>query len=384
MTSDKQKAFWLGIFVIIAICVVAWLFLFLKPTVGDGKKTLKIRFTNIEGVTIGTRITFGGKAVGTVTAIKELYDARTEKKSPDGSFYFYEVVAKVDSKVKIYNYDRISYVTQGLLGEKSIEITPLAARKGSPPPHEVTTDILYADSGDQLGNALKTLNEVAATFQDALQEVTKLLQSGKLENTMDSIASAADRVNSLVEETLRVDLPAQTVDAAKAVARAMESADAVFQEIIDSRLVDKFSSAVSQIESVSHKIFNGEGTLGRLINSDAFYLQVTATMCKLETVLSDISNYGLLFQYDKKWQRQRLAKMRQMEQLCTPEDFTRYFNQEMGDICVSLDRVSRLLCEAPCRDECFSESFRELMGRVEHLLQALQNYNQTLQRECCP
>ncbi|MFN0065570.1 MAG: MlaD family protein, partial [Chlamydiales bacterium] len=124
MISDRYKAFWLGLFVIFAILVVAWLFLFLRPSVGDGKKTLRIRFTNVGGVTVGTRVTFGGRAVGEVTEINEIYDARSEKSDSLGNVYFFELIAKVDSKIKIYNYDEIEYTTQGLLGEKSVAIIP--------------------------------------------------------------------------------------------------------------------------------------------------------------------------------------------------------------------------------------------------------------------
>lgn len=388
MTSDRSKAFWLGIFVILAILVVAWLFLFLKPTVGDGKKTLKIRFTNVEGVTIGTRITFGGKPVGTVVAIREISDARSQKVSPEGSFYFYEVVADVDSKVNIYNYDQIAYTTQGLLGEKSIEITPKATPKGSPPAHEVTGDILYARSTSQLEAALQQLQDVAASFQETVEKVSDLLDSGTFDKTMDSITVAATRVSDLVERTLEVNFLEKTVDAADSLKEAMNSANLVVTRIVDEHLVEKISQTVGDLGNLSHKITHSEGTLGRLLNSDSFYLQLTALMCKFETLLSDINNYGLLFQYDKKWQRQRVAKMRQMEMLCTSEDFTHFFNKEMCDICVTLDRVSKLLCEMECREvpianECFSESFSELIGRVEHLLMTLKNYNQMLYKEYC-
>ena len=79
-----------------------------------------------------------------------------------------------------------------------------------------------------------------------------------------------------------------------------------------------------------------------------------------------------------------MAKMKQMEQLCTAYDFQSYMNREMSDISMSLDRVSKVLakieCEkAPLDDCCFSENFRELIGRVEHLLGTLQNYNESLE-----
>ena len=64
--NDRVKAFWLGIFIIIGIIITTWLVLFLKPSVGDGKTTLTVRFSNIDKVEEGTRVTFAGKPVGEV------------------------------------------------------------------------------------------------------------------------------------------------------------------------------------------------------------------------------------------------------------------------------------------------------------------------------
>ena len=367
MTSDKGKAFWLGLFVIIAIGTIAWLLLFLKPSVGDGHTTLTIRFANIEGVNIGTRVNFGGKPVGTVTAIKEIFNARSNPPDEFGNYYFYEVVAKVDSKVKVYSYEQISLTTQGLLGEKSIEISPTAAPAGAPPPKLVNDDVLYARGGDRIQTAIDDFNHLIGKISKFVDDTKPILNE-----SLNSITTATQTFNCLIEETLSKRLISKSVIAANAVTCAMKKANEFLDDMKNYQLVERLANAATGIENTTNcfeevacKLKNGEGTLGRLLTSDSLYLQLTATMCRLESVLTDINNYGLLFQYDRKWQRQRNTRLKEP---CCTEDF----ESCMSDISTSLERIQRALQKE--NDANLSENHKELIGRVEHLVNRLQSF----------
>ncbi len=131
--GERFKEFWFGIFIIISIVVIAWFLLFLQPSVGDGDTVLKVRFTNVQGISNGTRVTFAGRPVGEVKKIEQIANGRTELAEEDGDIYFYELLLRVDSSVHIYNYDEIMFSTSGLLGEKSIAILPKSPSPGQPP-----------------------------------------------------------------------------------------------------------------------------------------------------------------------------------------------------------------------------------------------------------
>ncbi len=62
--GEQQKNMLIGIFVLAACATIISIVLFLRPTVGDGKKTLYVRFSNINKITVGTRVTYAGKPVG--------------------------------------------------------------------------------------------------------------------------------------------------------------------------------------------------------------------------------------------------------------------------------------------------------------------------------
>ena len=74
--GEQTKNMLIGIFVVAACFLIVSLILFLKPSVGDGKQTLYVRFSNINKINVGTRVMFAGKPVGEVVAIDEIYNAR--------------------------------------------------------------------------------------------------------------------------------------------------------------------------------------------------------------------------------------------------------------------------------------------------------------------
>jgi len=107
--GEQTKNMLIGVFVIAACGVIIWLIMFLKPTVGDGKQTLYVRFSNVNQINVGTRVLFAGKPVGEVVAIDQIYGAR-KKPIADvlGEIYYYQLVLKVDSSVRVYDTDEIT------------------------------------------------------------------------------------------------------------------------------------------------------------------------------------------------------------------------------------------------------------------------------------
>ena len=72
---DYMKNMLIGLFVVVACGLVVGIILFLEPTVGDGKEKLIVRFSNINGLSVGTRVMFAGKPVGEVVSIEQIPNA---------------------------------------------------------------------------------------------------------------------------------------------------------------------------------------------------------------------------------------------------------------------------------------------------------------------
>ena len=102
--------------------------------------------------------------------------------------------------------------------------------------------------------------------------------------------------------------------------------------------------------------------------------------------MNDVNHYGLLFQYDKHWQRMRTKRANLIEALKTPDQFKNYFQREVDDVTTSLARISVLLEKAEnaqtkekiIQSPLFKQDFSELMRQIEDLLKSAKLYNEQL------
>ena len=102
--------------------------------------------------------------------------------------------------------------------------------------------------------------------------------------------------------------------------------------------------------------------------------------------MNDINHYGVLFQYDKKWQRLRTQKANQINALNSPKAFKNYFTKEVDAINTSLERISMVLETAKdkrqkskiLKSEDFKKDFSTLLRNINTLTDNIRLYNEDL------
>jgi phospholipid/cholesterol/gamma-HCH transport system substrate-binding protein len=102
--------------------------------------------------------------------------------------------------------------------------------------------------------------------------------------------------------------------------------------------------------------------------------------------MNDINPYGILFQYDKTWQRNRTKKANLLKALETPKEFRSYFDGEVDAITTSLGRLSELMERADGADEKtkiaenenFKRQFAALLRSAQSLTDLIKLYNENL------
>lgn len=382
--SDQIKNFMIGLFVLAAACIVIFILMFLNPRVGDERKHLRVRFTNIDKVTIGTRVTYAGRPVGEVYDIREVEFGREGPKDASGHIYLYELDLRVDSKVNVFNTDEISLRTSGLLGERNIEITPIAPSAGVEL-KIVDEKIIYANETSNVEDTLKEVKEAADKFEIAMQSITETLARIRDENIIDNVSKIAKHIVSISNALDNPQALSESIENVHTLTqRANKSWDTVDKTIKDADVAainaqDFFGSGKDYL----NRIATAEGSFNRLFFKDDLYLRTNALLSKGETILDDINHYGLLFNTDKGWQRLRARRLNLMQKLSSPQEFRNYFNDEIDQISTSISRVSMVLEQASndayacdrMQDREFAKVFAELMRRVTMLEEEVRMYN---------
>ena len=370
--KDKLKTIYIGIFVAVALAASIYLIMFLQPVIGDGGKILQVRFSNIANIGVGTRVTLAGKPVGEVTEIATIEGARSDVTDELGRVYFYQLTLEVDSTVEIYNTDEITIATTGLLGEKSIAIVPKAPIKGQIP-KIITNKVIYANSVEPIERITHEITALAEKLQGAIDDFDTWFVENEeeLSFAVKSFGEAFDQINVFTGEANKQQI----------VASLKTSIDGFNVNM------DYMQEALQNVNNITGGLAEGEGTIGKLLKSDDFYLRLAAVMNKVDTLMNDINHYGLMFQYDKHWQRIRTKKMNILERLCTPEQFKVYFDNEVDNINSSLGRLNIVMEKAGAKKDrpAFQKDFYSFMRQVEHLLDALKLYNEdTAGKTICP
>ena len=403
--TDQLKNILIGLFVVAAIIVGVSMIMFLEPTIGDGKKILHVRFSNISGINVGTRVLFAGKAVGEVHAIKVVPNARENPPEEGGVLYVYELTLKIDSKTNVYTTDEIAIRSTGLMGDRSIAIVPKVPPKGTAL-EPVKNQVLYASSSDLLESAVSKLTNVATKIGDTVQDIDDWFNQNK-----DNLSTA---VKSFGNTMTQADIALTSVNEEKLIPAIHQSVELfsdnlrlIRSSLDEDQLLHKIANLVEDMDEavagfnadglqmfknlnvITRDIATGTGTLGRLIVSDDFYLRLSSIMGKVDTVMNDINHYGILFQYDKSWQKSRTKKANLLKALDSPAEFRSYFEGEVDTIQTSLGRLTELLDRAEDCDERqriiqsepFKRDFATLLRQVQALADGIKLYNEELVAE---
>jgi phospholipid/cholesterol/gamma-HCH transport system substrate-binding protein len=398
--TDKIKNILIGLFITSAVTVMVAMVLFLEPHIGDGKKILYVRFANIAGISVGTRVTFAGKPVGEVAEIQELKNARDLPSDESGKVYFYLLVLKTDSSIDVYNCDEVAIRTTGLMGEKSIAILPKIPPKGKVATL-ITDQVITASSIDPLENTFNQIAKVSHRMETSLDHVDQwfVANSQNLSDSVASLSKVLTHSDSLISSALDTELIPSFRDAAHLL---NENLRLVQTSLSDDQILNKIAYLVSNLDrtveslnlempstlrnmqQISQDLASGIGTLGRLISQDDFYLRLNSLLSKADTLMNDVNHYGLLFQYDKHWQRSRTKKANLLKSLDTPREFRCYFEGEVDSITTSLGRLTELLDYAGqerqkiVENDEFKRQFQNLMRSVQSLSDSLKLYNEGL------
>ena len=407
--NNTWKNISIGLFVVTAIAITISFILFLEPRVGDGAKKLEVRFSNISGIGEGTWVTFAGRAVGEVTKIAEVPAARQEVTDQFKRVYFYQLTLRIDSRVNVYTTDEITVQTTGLMGEKTVAIIPKAPPKGIAS-KIVTDQILYALSVDPLENALSQVSKVSKKIQTFVQNFDEWFEENNddISRAVSAFGSAMDQLDHLLHSFNEQNVVHKVSDAIDAFKENLDFLADLLKEAQNHNIVAKTSFVLENFaealeafnvdgkqilrntNSAMKDIAAGRGTIGKLIVSDEFYLRVSALISKANTLMNDLNHYGLLFQYDKSWQRGRTKRANILSALKTPEQFRNYFVREVDQINTALSRLSVLIEKVDSKEEKekimqshpFKKDFMQLLLDVNALGETLKLYNEEMFDQC--
>ena len=278
-----------GIIVIGGILLFVMGFSFLKATpIFNNSKIFYAVYSHVGGLQPGTQVSINGFNVGNVNKISF--------KNGSGNLL---VTFSVDSDFEFSKNSIAELYDTGIIGGKGIQVNPVfdgapIAQSGDTLSSNIKpglTDLLQqklAPLQSKIEGAVSNADSLLLNFNDVLDEETKrnLRESIKgLNATVQSFQSSAATLNSLLADN-KNSLDSSITNINTITTNFSVLSDSIAQVGL-ANTIRSLESTISNLDKMLAKIEKGEGTLGKLVNNEELYNNLSEASKELDLLLQD-------------------------------------------------------------------------------------------------
>jgi phospholipid/cholesterol/gamma-HCH transport system substrate-binding protein len=282
-----------AILVIASILLFIWGYSFLKGRdLFNDYKTFYVEYENVEGLASSAPVTLNGLNIGKVNSIKinettgkllvELQIKTDFPISKSSIASIYEPGFIAGKQIAIYpNYEDKSLAADGemLKGNVILGLTASVSEKLIPIQEKIEKLMVSADT------LLLGINNV---FDKKGQESLKI-SLAELSKTMEQFHKASLSVNTLLDDNK---------SQIKGVVTNFNKISGNFSKISDSlnkadlgKTVKNLNATLAKVNGIMSGLESGKGTMGKMLNDDALYANLSKTSKELELLLQDVRLY---------------------------------------------------------------------------------------------
>ena len=293
-----SKEFLTGFIFLLSIVLLIYGIKFLKGIdIFNSNKTYFSVYSNVNGLQVGSNITLNGFNVGIVNDIILFNDNKELLVSFN--------LNKIDS---IPDNSNFKIINQDLMGTKGVSLI-------------LGNSVSYANFGDTITSSVENslqdevnaqilplknkAEELIGSVDSLLTIVTAVLNKNTRENLSNSISSL-DQTFLLMSKTMvkvdslvyfndnRISNILSNIEAISSninnnnnnIKQIIENVSLITDSIAKSDII----SFVQNINELTSNISNGKGSLGKLINDDAFYNNLEKSSQEMNQLIEDIKN----------------------------------------------------------------------------------------------
>lgn len=305
----RSKEIKVGIFTLFGILLLIFGYNFLKgfnPLRGYNK--YYVVYEDVGGIVKSTQVTINGLKVGQVEKIGMLHEG-------DPSRLLVTLI--VENSIKLPEGTTATISSQGLLGSTDIVVVPATGKTT----YLKDRDTLVAGFEESLTGVIQKIipplkeksEQVLITLDKVLLSINNVFDSSSTKNLTNGIDDISGTLHNMRNITARFDkLTAEENGRLKnmfeniesitqnlknnneAVTKALKNVARITDSVAASDLTATINHTRSVMKEFSHtleKINKGEGSLGKLANDSAFYVNLNKTSEELTSLMKDMQEY---------------------------------------------------------------------------------------------
>ena len=248
--------FRVGLFVLIAVSIFTLIVFFLtgEQNIFEKSYTLNTSFKNTAGLIKGAAVRLSGVRIGAVTAIDFAKQPQDEK--------VIEVKMKItkDGMERLNPDAKATIRTEGLLGDKYIEIIP-GQEKPLPSPPDVVR--IESETPFELGTILGQSGDLLANVISISKSLDRIVKGFGEE---DNISNINQTIASVKASSEAIQKNLEAIEGSNSILNTMiyGPKDKKGKELEENSLI-KLNKAVTKLDKLMDEINNGDGTLHTLV-----------------------------------------------------------------------------------------------------------------------
>jgi phospholipid/cholesterol/gamma-HCH transport system substrate-binding protein len=258
----------------------------------SGGKEIKVLFDSTSGIEQGSAVKLAGVNCGTVKDID--FTDTIEKGKPKTLIV---ATLKISEKTQVHVDSEIFISSVGILAEKYVNITP-----GTPGSKLAPADMVFRgkDFGD-IPTLISKVDSLAEGLQLSLKGINEILEPQTINDVKDTLSNLSVFTSALKNSSgdLQVSLAqlrgitTQTnsllTDNKNNFNKTMSDLSLLSDQLL--AVTESFDRTSIYLESVSRRLDQGEGSLGKLINRDEVYDDLRLTLAEVQSLLKDIREH---------------------------------------------------------------------------------------------
>ncbi len=275
MISWSQIRVGLAVVAALAVLAVAIFFIGESAAIFGERYHLTTLMPSANGLIEGASVKLAGQDVGKVETIEFIpIEGRAR---PDQVL---KITMSINTAVQeqIRGDSEARVRTQGLLGDKIVDLTP--GTPDSPPlqPGDTVPSAIAVDYEQMLASAAELVDDLSLMLRN-MRTIADNLLAGQ---------GTAGRM--LMDTALYVEL-LTTSRSMNAFLDAVGSGEGAFAQLAqDEQLYQDLRSVVAGLDTLTVTLISGEGTLSRLITDDSLYVRLSSSSARADSLLSAIES----------------------------------------------------------------------------------------------
>ena len=279
-----------AILVIASILLFIWGYSFLKGRdLFINYKTFYVEYKSVEGLATSAPVTLNGLVIGKVNAITINENTGT-----------LTVELQIKTDFPISKSSIASLYEPGFIGGKQIAIVPnfedkILAVDGQKLQGGVKLG-LTDKVGDQLAPLQEKLEKLLGTTDKLITGVNNVLDEKgqqdlkitltELSRTVEQFHIASKSVNSLMDQN-RTQINGVVTNFSKISSEFSEISTSLNKADLG-KSVNNLNATLARVDGIMTGLESGKGTMGKLLNDEAFYQNIKSSTKELELLLQDI------------------------------------------------------------------------------------------------